>query len=170
MVLQKVHPDILQLFRHCLNIVSYYNVLLCLVGSMGLMNNIRSFIWINVQQYTSKTVQVQLFNHLHSLSLRWHLSRKTGEVIRMVDRGVTSIDSLLRWEKTGLILLHYANLDCLTPKIVTLKFFYKIPWKDHARSLTTLGRFHMVGSAIYETNVWFLIMCLFRFLVKVFYT
>ena len=65
-------------------------------GSMGLLNNIRSFVWINVQQYTSRAVQVQLFNHLHSLSLRWHLGRKTGEVIRMVDRGATSIDSLLR--------------------------------------------------------------------------
>lgn len=64
---------------------------------MGLLNNIRSFLWINVQQYTSKSVQVQLFNHLHSLSLRWHLGRKTGEVIRMVDRGATSIDSLLSY-------------------------------------------------------------------------
>lgn len=31
-----------------------------------------------------------------SLSLRWHLSRKTGEVLRMVDRGNTSINNLLR--------------------------------------------------------------------------
>ena len=31
-----------------------------------------------------------------SLSLRWHLGRKTGEVLRMVDRGNTSITTLLR--------------------------------------------------------------------------
>eukprot|EP00794_Sanderia_malayensis_P015285 gene15285-16862_t len=82
-------------------LISVYVVLSFLqgggIGSMGLLNNIRSFVWINVQQYTSKAVQVQLFSHLHSLSLRWHLSRKTGEVIRMVDRGATSIDSLLSY-------------------------------------------------------------------------
>ena len=67
------------------------------LGSMGLLNNLRAFIWIRVQQYTSRSVQTQLFEHLHNLSLRWHLHRKTGEVIRMVDRGSTSIESLLRY-------------------------------------------------------------------------
>ena len=65
---------------------------------MGLLNNLRSFIWIKVQQYTSRSVQTELFEHLHDLSLRWHLGRKTGEVIRMVDRGSTSIESLLRYD------------------------------------------------------------------------
>ena len=42
-------------------------------------------------------LQVKLFSHLHSLSLRWHLSRKTGEVLRSIDRGTTSINSLLSY-------------------------------------------------------------------------
>jgi len=42
-------------------------------------------------------VQVRLFAHLHGLSLRWHLSRKTGEVLRVVDRGTTSVNSLLNY-------------------------------------------------------------------------
>ena len=62
---------------------------------MGLLSNIHSYLWIDVQQYTSRSVQVQLFEHLHSLSLRWHLQRKTGEVIGMVDRGSSSIENLL---------------------------------------------------------------------------
>ena len=76
---------------------------------MGVLNNIRSFVWINVQQYTSKAVQAQLFNHLHSLSLRWHLGRKTGEVIRMVDRGATSIDSLLRYVPSFCVVCERSN-------------------------------------------------------------
>lgn len=40
---------------------------------------------------------MQLFAHLHSLSLNWHLNRKTGEVIRMVDRGANSIYNLLNY-------------------------------------------------------------------------
>lgn len=39
--------------------------------------------------------QTRLFSHLHSLSLRWHLSRKTGEVLRSIDRGTQSINTLL---------------------------------------------------------------------------
>ncbi|XP_065206323.1 ATP-binding cassette sub-family B member 6 [Planococcus citri] len=64
-------------------------------GSMGLLNNLRSFFWIRVQQYTSREVKLELFRHLHSLSLRWHLSRKTGEVLRVMDRGTDSINGLL---------------------------------------------------------------------------
>lgn len=35
--------------------------------------------------------------HLHGLSLRWHLGRKTGEVLRVMDRGTDSIDNLLNY-------------------------------------------------------------------------
>ncbi|KAK7590115.1 hypothetical protein V9T40_001728 [Parthenolecanium corni] len=64
-------------------------------GSMGLLNNLRSFLWIKVQQYTTREVKLELFRHLHSLSLKWHLSRKTGEVLRIMDRGTDSINGLL---------------------------------------------------------------------------
>jgi len=67
------------------------------VGGIGLLNNIKSFLWIRIQQFTSRTLQVRLFAHLHSLSLSWHLNRKTGEVIRMVDRGANSIFNLLNY-------------------------------------------------------------------------
>jgi len=46
---------------------------------MGWINNLRSYLWIRVQQFTSRAMQVDLFKHLHYLSLRWHLGRKTGE-------------------------------------------------------------------------------------------
>ncbi|XP_048390951.1 ATP-binding cassette sub-family B member 6-like isoform X2 [Stegostoma tigrinum] len=66
-------------------------------GTSGFVSNMRSFIWIRVQQYTNRQVQTGLFAHLHSLSLRWHLGRKTGEVLRSVDRGTSSINSLLSY-------------------------------------------------------------------------
>ena len=67
------------------------------VGSSGFSNNLRAFLWINVQQYTSRTIQVKLFDHLHGLSLRWHLGRKTGEILRVIDRGMTSVNNLLSY-------------------------------------------------------------------------
>ncbi|XP_063624102.1 ATP-binding cassette sub-family B member 6 isoform X1 [Cydia splendana] len=66
-------------------------------GGMGFINNLRTFLWIRVQQYTTRELQLELFRHLHSLPLRWHLSRKTGEVLRVMDRGTDSIDNLLSY-------------------------------------------------------------------------
>uniref|UniRef100_A0A8C7G3B4 ATP-binding cassette sub-family B member 6 n=1 Tax=Oncorhynchus kisutch TaxID=8019 RepID=A0A8C7G3B4_ONCKI len=66
-------------------------------GASGFVSNLRSFLWIRVQQYTNRVVQVRLFSHLHSLSLRWHLGRRTGDVLRSIDRGTSSINSLLSY-------------------------------------------------------------------------
>ncbi|KFW67666.1 hypothetical protein AS28_08295, partial [Pygoscelis adeliae] len=63
-------------------------------GSTGFVSNLRTFLWVWVQQFTNRQVQVQLFAHLHGLSLRWHLGRRTGEVLRSVDRGTSRINSL----------------------------------------------------------------------------
>nr|CAG4648537.1 EOG090X02PU [Polyphemus pediculus] len=66
-------------------------------GGVGFLNNLRTFLWISVQQYTTRETEVQLFEHLHDLSLRWHLSKKTGEVLRVVNRGTDSINGLLSY-------------------------------------------------------------------------
>ncbi|EDW81071.1 uncharacterized protein Dwil_GK11860 [Drosophila willistoni] len=66
-------------------------------GTMGLFNNLRTFLWIRVQQYTTREIEIDLFRHLHQLSLRWHLQRKTGEVLRVMDRGTDSINNLLNY-------------------------------------------------------------------------
>ena len=50
-----------------------------------------------MQQYTPREIAVDLFQHLHHLSLRWHLQRKTGEVLRVMDRGTDSINNLLNY-------------------------------------------------------------------------
>ena len=42
-------------------------------------------------------IQVGLFRHIHQLSLKWHMSRKTGEVLRVMDRGTSSINNLLQY-------------------------------------------------------------------------
>uniref|UniRef100_A0A8C1KPP5 ATP-binding cassette sub-family B member 6 n=1 Tax=Cyprinus carpio TaxID=7962 RepID=A0A8C1KPP5_CYPCA len=63
----------------------------------GFVSNLRSFLWTYVQQYTSRVVQVRLFAHLHDLSLRWHLGRRTGDVLRSIDRGTSSVNNLLSY-------------------------------------------------------------------------
>lgn len=61
----------------------------------GLLNNLQSLLWIRVQQFTTRELKLRVFSHIHSLGLRWHQSRKTGEVLRIMDRGVQSVTSLL---------------------------------------------------------------------------
>lgn len=76
-----------------------YVFLWCLQGqgSSSLLYNLRSFLWIPVQQYTVRELEVELYAHLHRLSLRWHLGRKTGEVLKVLDRGTNSVTSLLSY-------------------------------------------------------------------------
>lgn len=71
------------------------------LASSGFVSNLRTFLWIRVQQFTSRGVELRLFSHLHELSLRWHLGRRTGEVLRIVDRGTSSVTGLLRYHTSG---------------------------------------------------------------------
>ena len=66
-------------------------------GNSGFLYTLQSTVWIPVEQYTTREVALQMFQHLHSLSLRWHLNRKTGEVLRVMDRGTTAISTLLSY-------------------------------------------------------------------------
>ncbi|XP_018309483.1 ATP-binding cassette sub-family B member 6, mitochondrial [Mycetomoellerius zeteki] len=85
-------------------------------GGMGVLNNLRSFLWIRIQQYTTREVEVELFRHLHGLSLRWHLGRKTGEVLRIMDRGTDSINNLLNY-------ILFSILPTIIDIIVAVLFF-----------------------------------------------
>ena len=45
------------------------------------------FVWVQVTQSTIRQVANRVFQHLHSLDLRFHLSRQTGALNRIIDRG-----------------------------------------------------------------------------------
>ncbi|VDD83433.1 unnamed protein product [Mesocestoides corti] len=63
--------------------------------SSGLLGALQSQLWISVDQYSSRTLGVYLFKHLHGQSMNWHLSRKTGAMLRIVDRGTSSVSSVI---------------------------------------------------------------------------
>ncbi|TPX30291.1 hypothetical protein SmJEL517_g06109 [Synchytrium microbalum] len=68
-----------------------------LQGGVGVLSSLQSYLWIPVAQYTTRKISVKMLDHLHSLSLQYHLNRKTGELLRIMDRGVNSIGSLLSY-------------------------------------------------------------------------
>ncbi|KAI9030295.1 P-loop containing nucleoside triphosphate hydrolase protein [Hyaloraphidium curvatum] len=61
----------------------------------GLLDAMSGLLWVPVAQHITKDVSVKLFQHLMSLSIRWHMLRKTGETIKIQSRGVTSIVDIL---------------------------------------------------------------------------
>ncbi|CAL8084250.1 unnamed protein product [Calicophoron daubneyi] len=63
----------------------------------GFIGAIRSQLWIAVDQFSTRELSVMLFSHVQSLSLSWHLSRKTGEMLRVMDRGTASISNILSY-------------------------------------------------------------------------
>jgi ATP-binding cassette, subfamily B, heavy metal transporter len=58
---------------------------------------LRQIIFARVMARASRTVMLQVFRHLHALSLRFHLGRRTGGVARDVERGGGAISDLLDW-------------------------------------------------------------------------
>ncbi|KTW25696.1 hypothetical protein T552_03308 [Pneumocystis carinii B80] len=58
-----------------------------LQGNMGLLGSIRSSLWIPINQHAYRTLSAKAFEHIHTLSLDFHLSKKTGEIITALDHG-----------------------------------------------------------------------------------
>ena len=57
---------------------------------------LRDAVFAAVQQRTIRKVALQTFQHLHRLSLRFHLDRQTGGLSRAIERGTVGIESVLR--------------------------------------------------------------------------
>ena len=65
------------------------------IGSAG-FGEIRDALFSSVQQRAVRLLALRTFRHLHAVSLRFHLDRQTGGLSRVIDRGVTGMQSVLR--------------------------------------------------------------------------
>ncbi|RIX49043.1 MAG: ABC transporter ATP-binding protein/permease [Rhodocyclales bacterium GT-UBC] len=76
-------------------------LLLALYGllrfSTSLFTELREILFARVTQRAVRQVSLEVFGHLHSLSLRFHLERQTGGVSRDIERGSRSISSLISY-------------------------------------------------------------------------
>jgi ATP-binding cassette subfamily B protein len=60
-----------------------------------LFDNLRNAIFEKVGQDAARRLAAQVFRHVHDLSLRFHLERRTGSLTKIVERGTKSIDMML---------------------------------------------------------------------------
>ncbi len=76
-------------------------LLLLLYGGLrfgtALFTELREMLFARVTQRAVRRIALEVFRHLHSLSLRFHLDRQTGGVSRDIERGSRSISSLISY-------------------------------------------------------------------------
>jgi ATP-binding cassette subfamily B protein len=65
--------------------------------STSLFQELRQIVFARVLARTSRNITLRVFEHLHALSLRFHLDRRTGGVARDVERGMGATSDLLDW-------------------------------------------------------------------------
>ena len=74
--------------------ICFYIFLRLLQGGQGLLGAIRSVLWVPVSQYSYRQLSIASFEHVHSLSLDFHLGKRTGEVLSALGKG-SSINNFL---------------------------------------------------------------------------
>ena len=75
-------------------LVIVYN--LTRIAQVGL-NQLRDALFASVGQYAVRQLAYRTFVHMHKLSLRFHLERKTGGLSRIIERGTKGIETIVRF-------------------------------------------------------------------------
>jgi ATP-binding cassette subfamily B protein len=71
--------------------------------STTLFTELRELVFAKATQGAARTVALQTFEHLHALSLRFHLERQTGGMTRDIERGVKGIESLISYSLYSIV-------------------------------------------------------------------
>ena len=62
-----------------------------------LFTELRQIVFARVMARTARSITLAVFEHLHALSLRFHLERRTGGISRDLERGMGAVSDLLDW-------------------------------------------------------------------------
>ena len=71
--------------------------------STSLFTELRELVFAKATQGAARTVALETFEHLHALSLRFHLERQTGGMTRDIERGVRGIESLISFSLFSIV-------------------------------------------------------------------
>ncbi len=88
-----------------------------------LFDNLRNVIFERVGQDATRHLAEHVFQRLHSLSLRFHLDRRTGAVAKVIERGTKSIDTMLYF------LLFNIAPTLLELAAVSVFFYFAFGWE-----------------------------------------
>lgn len=122
-----------QFYRGAVDALADDGVSMLALGAIGLtiaygmarlmgvaFQQLRDAIFTKVAQRALRMLALETFNHIHRLSMRYHMSRKTGGLSRIIERGVKGVEFLLRYLlfSIGPLILELA----LVGLILTIQF------------------------------------------------
>ncbi len=126
--------------------IAAYTVSRILMQAFG---QLRDGIFAKVQFHAMREVGVSTFSHIHTLSLRFHLERKTGGLSRVIERGTKAIDTMLSF-----------TLFSIFPTILLLAFYAvilleKLDWQVAATTVVMVGAYVWFTFAITRWRIQF---------------
>lgn len=65
--------------------------------SMGPLWSLRSYLWSHVEYFVNGNIETKLFAHMHTLSLRWHLSQKSSEILDIMNQANWTVGSIMSY-------------------------------------------------------------------------
>jgi ATP-binding cassette, subfamily B, heavy metal transporter len=71
--------------------------------STTLFTELRELVFAKATQGAARSIALETFEHLHALSLRFHLERQTGGMTRDIERGVRGIESLISYSLFSIV-------------------------------------------------------------------
>ena len=107
-------------------------------------DNLRNITFERVGQDATRQLAEDTFARLHQLSLRFHLSRRTGEVTKTIDRGTKSIDIMLYF------LLFNIAPTAIELVAVGIIFYLNFGWELVAATAVTVAAYICVTRKITE--------------------
>ena len=111
------------------------------------LQQLRDVIFARVGQRALRQIALETFNHIHRLSMRYHISRKTGGLSRIVERGVKGVDFLLRF-----LIFSIGPLILELLLVGAILFFY-FDWRYLVVVAVTIGLYIWFTFAITEWRV-----------------
>ncbi|MCB2136328.1 MAG: metal ABC transporter permease, partial [Rhodobacteraceae bacterium] len=116
------------------------------LGNTG-FSELRDAIFVRVGQRALRKLALETFTHIHRLSMRYHITRKTGGLSRVIERGVKGVDFLLRF-----MLLSVGPL-ILELSLVTLIFALVFDWRYALVVLVTIAAYVTYTFKVTELRV-----------------
>ena len=110
--------------------------------SVTLFTELREFFFAKVTQRAVRRIALETFEHLHRLSLRFHLARQTGGLTRDIERGTRGISSLMSY-----------LLFSILPTLIELALVAGILAWNYDWTFVTITLVTLVGYIFYTITV-----------------
>ena len=110
--------------------------------SVTLFTELREFFFAKVTQRSVRRIALETFEHLHRLSLRFHLARQTGGLTRDIERGTRGISSLMSY-----------LLFSILPTLIELTLVAGILAWNYDWTFVTITLVTLIGYIVYTISV-----------------